>query len=275
MLAEGWVLALQVTKISAKYIFNGWLNIFLNTAAQPKWLELGQNGKHKLYVPWIIPAFCYESSQRRALKRRRCSGLDAWIVPAFCSGLSPRGALKTGRCSGLDAWIIPAFCSGSSPHIALKTGRCSESAPIFLFSFLTNCYYPQTLGESVSPVCGMLTWFSLIYIFILVFSPILLHCLLWNLLNRQCIRARPKIYHFTAPNAHKCANPHSQGWRKISQAFTEKSERVNQTLSGWAIHIWILVMFPSTTIFQSQCPCVPENCHVCCWSIITLVLPIT
>ena len=102
---------------------------------------------------WIVPAFCSGSYPRGALKTRRCIGLDGWIVPAFCSGLSPRGSLKTGRCSGLDVWIVPAFCSGSSMHRALKLEWSSESDAIFLFSFFTQCYYPHTLRESVSPVC--------------------------------------------------------------------------------------------------------------------------
>ena len=69
---------------------------------------------------------------------------------------SRRKSLKTGRCSGLDAWIVPAFCSGSSPHRALKRGRCSQWDPNFVFSFLTQCYYPHTSRESEFPVCRII-----------------------------------------------------------------------------------------------------------------------
>ena len=110
-----------------------------------------------------------------SLKMEWGSRLDSWMVPAWrCSwtcGFSSHGALKTRRGFGLDLWIIPAwslknkevfwielvdcpaFCSRSAPRRALKMDRCSKSDPNVLFSFLTQCYYPHTLRQSVSPVC--------------------------------------------------------------------------------------------------------------------------
>ena len=59
-------------------------------------------------------------------------------------------------------WFVPAwslknkkFFSGLDSRKALKTGRCSKSEPNILFSFLTQCYYPHTSRELVSPVCGI------------------------------------------------------------------------------------------------------------------------
>ena len=99
------------------------------------------------------------------LKSRRCSGVDSWNAPSE--------DLKTRSFSGLDLWTVsgwslkneevfwiglvdrPGILFSIAPRRALKTGRCSQSDQNVLFSYLTQCYYPHTLRESVSPICGI------------------------------------------------------------------------------------------------------------------------
>ena len=91
---------------------------------------------------WTIPC---GSATRGALKTRGSSGLDSWTIPEDWT----RGPSLVDR----PSWTAP---HGSAPRGALKTGRCSKLDRKVLFSLLTQCYYPYTLRESVSPVCGIL-----------------------------------------------------------------------------------------------------------------------
>ena len=126
---------------------------------------------------WTVPL---GSATHGALKTRGCSGLDSLTVPVdrpqgldlwtVPHGSATCGALKTRGCSGLDSLAVPKDWTrgpslldrpswtvprGSAMRGTLKTGRCSKSDRNFLFSFLTQCYYPHTSRESVSPVCGI------------------------------------------------------------------------------------------------------------------------
>ena len=100
----------------------------------------------------IVPTFCSGSSQHRALKTRRCSGLDAWIVPAFCSRYSPHGAFKH------FFLLLQIGCLDGPGVLFLKNEAVFWIGPNFLFvCFLTQCYYLHTSRESVSPICGIFT----------------------------------------------------------------------------------------------------------------------
>ena len=120
----------------------------------------------------LVPDWTHGSSMRGKCStsglstRGRCSThgssphgvLKQKVVPDWTRESSPSGALKQGvvpDCTRGSSTCGRCSTCGSSPRRALKTGRCSKLDPQILFSFLTQCHYPHTLSESLSPVCGI------------------------------------------------------------------------------------------------------------------------
>ena len=125
--------------------------------------------------PWIIPAWSLinkELFRIELMDRPRVGGFNSWIVTTWSlknKKLFRIGLVDRPRVEPYNQGVVPYWTSGSStrgrclthgssPRRALKTGRCSKLEPNIWSSFLTQCYYPHTSRESVSPVCGIFVY---------------------------------------------------------------------------------------------------------------------